>query len=106
MTAASHRRYEYEVDNAALEISFGTELSAALRKMTAFEGGRTGWEQAMAATHPPVELRLEALQPVEPDDWEYQEDELRAPTWQEVRRILSFRKGQKQPTDAEESTPA
>lgn len=44
----------------------------------------------MAATHPPVELRLEALQAALPDDWEYQEEELRGPSKTEIRRLLSF----------------
>ena len=44
----------------------------------------------MAATHPPTELRLEALEPPKPDDYEYQEDELRAPTGEEVSRLLTF----------------
>ncbi len=56
--------------------------------MGAFEGGRSGWEQAMRATHPPTELRLEALQPPRPDDFEYQEEDLRVPKPAEVRRFL------------------
>lgn len=88
LTAASQRRYEYEADAAALKLGLGNELSSALRKMSAFEGGRTGWEQAMTATHPPVELRIEALQPARPDDWEYQEDDLHGPSWAEIRRII------------------
>jgi hypothetical protein len=44
----------------------------------------------MAATHPPTELRIEALEPPKPDDFEYQEDELRAPAGHEVRRLLTF----------------
>jgi len=63
-------------------------MISALRKMGAFEGGRTGWEQAMTATHPPTELRIEALQAPKPDDAEYQEDELRGPGADEVGRIL------------------
>lgn len=88
--ASSQRRYEYGADAAAAKIGYAADLSSALRKMGAFEGGRTGWEQAMTATHPPTELRLEALEPPKPDDSEYQEDELRAPTGEEVRRLFRF----------------
>jgi hypothetical protein len=56
--------------------------------MGAFESGRTGWEAAMAATHPPTELRLEALQAPRPDDWEYHEDELRGPSRAEIHRLF------------------
>jgi Zn-dependent protease with chaperone function len=86
--AASQRRYEYDADAAAAQLGYAAALISALRKMGAFEGGRTGWEQAMMATHPPTELRIEALQPPRPDDAEYQEDELRAPRPEEVGRIL------------------
>ena len=42
----------------------------------------------MTATHPPIELRLEALQVPLSDDWEYQEDELNRPSWAEIRRLI------------------
>ncbi len=90
VVAASQRRYEYQADAAAGEIGLAIALSSALRKMGAFETGRTGWEQAIAATHPPVELRLEALQLPRPDDAEYQETELGGPTASELRRIYLF----------------
>lgn len=57
LTAVSQRRYEYEADGAAYKLGLGPQLTSALRKMGAFESGRTGWEAAMAATHPPTELR-------------------------------------------------
>ena len=59
--AATQRRYEYEADAAAAAVGLSSALSSALRKLGAFEGGRAGWERAMVATHPPTELRLEAL---------------------------------------------
>jgi hypothetical protein len=65
-------------------------LSSALSKLGAFESGRTGWEAAMAATHPPLALRLEALQVPRPDDWEYQEEELHGPTVGEFFRMLGL----------------
>lgn len=90
LLAASQRRYEFESDAAGYQLGLGTELSSALRKIGAFETGRTGWEAAMSATHPPTELRLEALQPPQPDDWEYQEEELHGPTIREFFRMLSL----------------
>lgn len=86
--AASQRRYEYAADATAARLGYASAMISALRKMGAFEGGRTGWEQAMTATHPPTELRIEALQPPKPDDAEYQEDELRGPAAHEIGRIL------------------
>jgi Zn-dependent protease with chaperone function len=86
--AVSQRHYEYSADAAAARLGYAAAMISALRKMGAFEGGRTGWEQAMTATHPPTELRVEALQPPKPDDAEYQEDELRGPRLDEVGRIL------------------
>jgi Zn-dependent protease with chaperone function len=76
ITAKRQREHEYEADAAAKAAGYGESLASALRTMSAFEGGRTGWEQALAATHPPTELRLEALQPRQPDDWEYEQEEL------------------------------
>src|SRR5262249_38400713 len=87
--ATDQRDYEYQADRAAADIGLGDDLISALKKMTAFEGGRTGWEQALAATHPPTELRIEALQQPKPDDAEYQEDRLRGPTWKEFKRIAT-----------------
>jgi len=88
--AASQRRYEFEADGTAARIGLAEPLASALRKLGAFEGGRTGWERAMFATHPPIELRIEALQPRQPDDAEYEEDELRGPTARELKRLLMF----------------
>jgi Zn-dependent protease with chaperone function len=88
LTAASQRRYEYEADAAAYDIGLGPQLRSALTKLGAFESGRTGWEVAMTATHPPTQLRIEALQDPKDDDWEYQEEELHGPSWAEVRRIF------------------
>jgi Zn-dependent protease with chaperone function len=94
LTAKHQRQYEYEADAAVREAGFGVDLASALTKLSAFEGGRTGWERAMTATHPPTALRIDALQPLQADDWDYQEDELRGPTWKEIRRLVI---GQKLP---------
>lgn len=88
VVSASQRGYEFEADQAAARIGLGSQLISALRKLSAFEQGRTGWEAALAATHPPSELRVEALQQPRPDDWEYQEDEFGPPSWSEVKRIF------------------
>lgn len=41
---------------------YGEALRQALAYLADFEGSRSGWERAGAATHPPLELRLEALE--------------------------------------------
>ncbi len=89
----SQRRCEYQADQAAAAIGLGPQMASALRKMTALEGARTGWEAALTATHPPTELRIEALRAPSPDDWEYQEEELRGPDWREVRRVFGGLRG-------------
>jgi Zn-dependent protease with chaperone function len=94
------RDHEYEADAAAAAIGMATPLRSALLKLSAFESGRTGWEQAMAATHPPTALRLEALQEPKEDDVIYQEDALRGPSRGDLFRLLTpfvprrFTKGQ------------
>jgi Zn-dependent protease with chaperone function len=90
VVSSSQRRYEYGADAAAARIGYAGSLSSALRQMAVWESGRTGWEQAMAATHPPTELRLEALEAPKADDFEYQEDELGPPSKRELRRLLFF----------------
>ena len=86
--ATTQRGYEYQADAAAARIGYAPAMMSALRKMSAFEGGRTNWEQALTASHPPTELRIEALQAPKPDDADYQEDELRGPTLKELGRIV------------------
>jgi len=88
LSAATQRRYEYEADAAAAAIGLSAALSSGLRKMGAFEGGRSGWERAMVATHPPTELRLEALEQPRSDDAVYQERDLGLPSFRELSRIL------------------
>ena len=69
--AARTRRHEYEADAAAARIGLGRPLAEALVKLSAFEGGRTGWEAVTSAAHPPTALRLDKLQPAQPDDDDY-----------------------------------
>lgn len=59
--AAESRRIEYEADAGAAAAGFGPTLHRALERLAPFEGGRSAWEAALSATHPPMELRLEAL---------------------------------------------
>jgi Zn-dependent protease with chaperone function len=89
LAATTMRQYEYRADAAARQLGYAPQLISALRKLTAFESPRSGWERAMQATHPPTELRIEALQEPKPDDPIYQEDELGRPSWAEVKRILT-----------------
>lgn len=88
VSAATQRRYEYEADAAAAAIGHASGLSSALRKLEVFEGGRTGWERAMTATHPPTELRIEALDAPRADDLEYQESGFSLPTFGELIKII------------------
>lgn len=69
--AARSRRHEYEADAASAAIGFGPSLASALCKLSAFEGGRTGWEAVTSSAHPPTALRLDKLQPAQSDDEDY-----------------------------------
>lgn len=62
VVAVRSRRHEYEADAAALRAGVGLGLHRALTKIADFESGHSGWEVALASTHPPTELRLEALE--------------------------------------------
>jgi Zn-dependent protease with chaperone function len=61
--AAGTRRREYAADAAVAASGRGAALHQAISFLGEFEPGRSGWEQTIAATHPPRELRLEALEP-------------------------------------------
>jgi Zn-dependent protease with chaperone function len=88
MAAATQRRYEYEADAGAASIGCSSALSSALSKIGAFESGRTGWERAIVATHPPIALRIEALQPGREDDCAFQEAELGRPSIADLIRVV------------------
>lgn len=69
--ATSHDRlHEYEADRstALLGEEYRLGLRRALAELAAWEAPRTAWEEAVAATHPPIELRLERLE-TPSDDW-------------------------------------
>ncbi len=57
------RAAEYAADAAAHQGGHGPGLHRALSVLRAgFDGARTGWDQTILATHPPLELRLERLE--------------------------------------------
>jgi Zn-dependent protease with chaperone function len=66
LVADRSRQCEFEADAAAMRAGYGPALTEALIYLGDFESGRSGWEQVLAATHPPRELRLEALEGEEP----------------------------------------
>lgn len=63
VTAMGSRRREYAADAAVLATGRGAALHRALSFLGELEPGRSGWDRALADTHPPLELRLEALEP-------------------------------------------
>jgi Zn-dependent protease with chaperone function len=60
------RRQEFEADEFAETSGFGPALFEALTLERDYEPPRTGWEFALSATHPPLELRLARLDPARP----------------------------------------
>lgn len=66
VSALSSRRREYAADAAVLAVGRGAALHRALSLLGELEAGGSGWERAFSATHPPLELRLEALEAAVP----------------------------------------
>jgi Zn-dependent protease with chaperone function len=64
LISSDMRRAEYEAD--ALAASLGDEYRAGLRialdELEGWEPPRTGWEDVLHATHPPIELRQQQLE--------------------------------------------
>jgi Zn-dependent protease with chaperone function len=61
--ASTWRTEEYRADQGALLAGYGPGLRRVLERLRdGFETGRSGWEQAICATHPPAELRLQQLE--------------------------------------------
>jgi hypothetical protein len=58
------RQYEYEADARAASLGeeYRLGLRRALDELAVWERPRTGWEDVLAATHPPIEHRLERLE--------------------------------------------
>ena len=53
---------EYQADAGAAAAGLGGGLQRALERIAPWEGARTAWEAVLSATHPPMELRIEALE--------------------------------------------
>lgn len=64
LMAKRSRQYEYDADARAADFGdpFRLGLRRALDELSAWEVPRTGWEDVLAATHPPIEHRLERLE--------------------------------------------
>lgn len=61
--AGTWRDAEYRADAIAAQAGYGEGLRRALGYVRqSFDGQRSGWDAAVLATHPPTELRLEALE--------------------------------------------
>lgn len=64
LMAKRSRQYEYDADARAADFGdpFRLGLRRALDELSVWEIPRTGWEDVLAATHPPTEHRLERLE--------------------------------------------
>ncbi|WP_432830038.1 M48 family metalloprotease [Dactylosporangium sp. CA-092794] len=61
--AGTWRDAEYRADAAAVRAGYRAGLHRALSYLRqSFDGERSGWDAAVLATHPPTELRLEAIE--------------------------------------------
>ncbi|MDG4805236.1 M48 family metalloprotease [Micromonospora sp. WMMD1120] len=56
------RAAEYRADLGAVLTGHVDGLRRVLERRLSFESGRSGWDEAVCATHPPHELRLDALE--------------------------------------------
>lgn len=61
LTARQARQAEY--DAAAGAAGYGPGLIWALTQLAVWEPPRTGWEDVITGPHPPIQLRIDALQP-------------------------------------------
>ncbi|MFF5214603.1 M48 family metalloprotease [Micromonospora sp. NPDC000442] len=64
---ADVRAAEYRADLGAVVTGHTEGLRAVLERRRSFESGRSGWDEAVCAEHPPNELRLERLESVRVD---------------------------------------
>lgn len=55
------RQREYEADAAVRRAGYGGALADVLEVRRDFEPGHAGWDKIVAGTHPPEELRVDAL---------------------------------------------
>ncbi|WP_434740958.1 M48 family metalloprotease [Micromonospora sp. SH-82] len=58
------RAAEYRADAGAVLAGHAQGMRDMLEKRKSFESGRSGWDEAVCATHPPSELRLDMLDQV------------------------------------------
>ncbi|MEV6810750.1 M48 family metalloprotease [Micromonospora sp. NPDC051296] len=56
------RAAEYRADMGAVVAGHAEGLRAILERRKSFESGRSGWDEAVCAEHPPNELRLDRLE--------------------------------------------
>ncbi|WP_433531786.1 M48 family metalloprotease [Micromonospora sp. CA-263727] len=59
---ADIRAAEYRADMGAVVAGHAEGLRAILERRKSFESGRSGWDEAVCAEHPPNELRLDRLE--------------------------------------------
>ncbi|WP_432049674.1 M48 family metalloprotease [Verrucosispora sp. NA02020] len=62
---ADVRAAEYRADLGAVVTGHADGLRAVLERRKSFESGRSGWDEAVCAEHPPNELRLDRLEQVQ-----------------------------------------
>jgi len=72
------RLHEYEADAAVKQLGYGPQLIEALGILSVYEGGRSGWEHALFATHPTYSQRIDKLVDFQPGDGDYVEPYLGA----------------------------
>lgn len=70
LMSANARKAEYEADAAVAQLGdeYRLGLRRALDELSAWERPRTGWEDVLAASHPPIEERMEKLEARQPED--------------------------------------
>jgi Zn-dependent protease with chaperone function len=100
--AAEGRGYEYDADLAAVLAGYGRGLYLALEELRPFEQARSGWEQVICATHPPMEYRLEAIE----DEFKcQQEDEDQIPPADHLQDAAVIAKASAGVAETESQTP-
>jgi Zn-dependent protease with chaperone function len=62
LQAMDTRRAELRADQGAVLVGHRAGMRRVLSRHRSFESGRNGWDEAVCATHPPTELRLEQLE--------------------------------------------